>query len=233
MGRNYPRVASEGRERKAQTKSWMTLTSRNTEPAKDVDDSSPGGGGRAESRNVEEGSESSSKGDQLIQAPQGPPPLLKPHVLICPLPSPRCCRPWPSPSDISRYVSWTAVLICPPPVHAALVLGHLPPDSLQICLLKPCVLICPPQSMLLSPWPSPRQISLQICLPEAVLPLSALLSPRCCRPWPSPHQIYSPQGWTQIGNAPLQNVCPRRWKHLRCLIRLCLPSTAYVSGSLF
>ena len=28
---------------------------------------------------------------------------------------------------------------------------------------------------------------------------------------------------------PLQNIFPRRWKHLRCLIRLCLPSTAYVS----
>lgn len=48
MGRNYLRVASEGGRGRPVTKPWMTLTS-NTEPPKDVEDSSPGGGGRAES----------------------------------------------------------------------------------------------------------------------------------------------------------------------------------------
>lgn len=80
------------------TKSWMTLTIRNTEPQRTLRtaapeeeaEQSPECGGRVSS---------SRKGDQLIQVPQGPPPLLKPRVLIC--------------------------LLSP----AALVLGHLPTRS--------------------------------------------------------------------------------------------------------
>ena len=140
MGRNYPRVASEGGRGRPMTKSWMTLTSRNTEPPKDAEDSSPGGGGRAESRTwrkevralPEKGGSADSSSAGATISPEAP----RPHL--------------------------------PSSVHAALVLGHLPARSTA--------------SGLNSDW-----------------------------------------------ERPLQNIFPRRWKHLRCLIRLCLPSTAYVS----
>ena len=71
------------------TKSWMPLIFRNKEPAKEAEDSSPGGRRQNRVQKMEEGSENSSKerGDQLFQIPQGPPSLLKPHVCICPLQS--------------------------------------------------------------------------------------------------------------------------------------------------
>ena len=67
------------------TKSWMPLIFRNKEPAKEAEDSSPGGRRQNRVQKMEEGSENSSKerGDQLFQIPQGPPSLLKPHVCIC------------------------------------------------------------------------------------------------------------------------------------------------------
>ena len=88
MGWNYPRSGLRGRVG-PMTKSWMPLIFRNKEPAKEAEDSSPGGRRQNRVGKMEEGSESSSKerGDQLFQIPQGPPSLLKPHVLICPLQS--------------------------------------------------------------------------------------------------------------------------------------------------
>ena len=110
MGRNYPRVASEGGRGRPMTKSWMTLTSRNTEPPKDAEDSSPGGGGRAESRTWRKDVRAFPEkgGNQLFQVPQGPPPLLNPHVLICPPQSTLLSSLAISPPDLQPQ-GWTQI----------------------------------------------------------------------------------------------------------------------------